>query len=322
MQDDSTNVNTEQGRASVANAVPFSGRELLFALYLVWYFWPLTAYLIVKALGVERWYYGDNAAELPARLGLWSGILALPFQLVTVPLLFSAFSRTRLDQLGLTTRRCRRNVLLGLAGALLLAPPVFGINYLLRYLDSQGGEHVVERHVLEKIAQHSLFPAEWIMLFFAAMAAAPLVEELTFRGVLQPWLAARRWGGHAAMLGSLVLAVAQRWQRWQAAWPQGILPLMEAAAPALFVLALLPPFLLVWWFSRTPLAPAIFGTSLLFACIHSAWPTPIPLFVLALGLGVLAQQTRSLVGPIVLHSLFNGVSCIQLLVETVKSSHG
>jgi hypothetical protein len=57
-----------------------------------------------------------------------------------------------------------------------------------------------------------------------------------------------------------------------------------------------------------------YNTSLLFACIHtSVWPTPVPLFVLALGLGVLAQRTRSLVGPIVLHGLFNGISCVQLL---------
>jgi membrane protease YdiL (CAAX protease family) len=315
MQDDSTNVNREQGRVHASNAVPFSGRELLFALYLVWFMWPFTAYLIVTGLGVERWYYGDNAAEMPARLSLWSGILALPLQVLTFPLLFSAFSRTRLDQLALTTQRFGRNVLMGFLGVLVLAPPVFAINYFLRYLYSQTGEHGVEQHALERITQHSLFPGEWLLLFFAAMVSAPLVEELTFRGVLQPWLAARRWGGQAAMLGSLILAAAQRWERLQAAWPQGILPLMEAAAPVLFVLALLPPFLLVWWFSRTPLAPAIFGTSLLFACIHSSWPTPIPLFVLALGLGVLAQRTQSLVGPIVLHSLFNGVSCVQLLIN-------
>ena len=121
------------------------------------------------------------------------------------------------------------------------------------------------------------------------------------------------------MLGALILALALRGERLLAAWPEGVPPLMAAAAPALFVLALLPLYLLVWWFSRTPLAAAIFGTSLLFACIHTAvWPTPIPLFVLALGLGVLAQRTRSLIGPIVLHSLFNGVSCVQLLLEKIN----
>jgi membrane protease YdiL (CAAX protease family) len=166
-----------------------------------------------------------------------------------------------------------------------------------------------------------LFPLEWLMLIFSAMISAPLLEELTFRGVLQPWLAARRWGGHLAMLGALALAVEARWGALRAAWPEGIASLAAAAAPVLFVLALLPIYLLVCWRSRTPMGPALFGTALLFACVHSTvWPTPIPLFVLALGLGALAQRTGSLVGPIVLHSLFNGISCAQLLLEKFKAS--
>ena len=47
--------------------------------------------------------------------------------------------------------------------------------------------------------------------------------------------------------------------------------------------------------------------------MHSfAWPSPVALFVLALGLGWLAHRTRSLAGPIVLHGLFNAVSCMLL----------
>lgn len=320
MQDDSTNVNSEPSRASAAPAVPWSGMELLLGLYLVWFGWPVTIYLIFTGVGFDHWYYGDKAPEMATHLDLWVRAFALPFQALTVPLLFSALSGTRLEQLGLTTRQFGRNVLMGLAGTLVLAPPVYGINVLLRYLYSQSGQHPVEEHFFEKLAREPLYPGEWILLFFMAMVSAPLLEELTFRGVLQPWLAARRWGGHVAMLGALALAVAQRWERLQAAWPQGISTLLDAAAPVLFVLALLPIYLLVWWFSRTPLAPAIFGASLMFACIHSVWPTPIPLFVLALGLGVLAQRTRSLVGPIVLHSLFNGVSCVLLLWEIMHQS--
>jgi hypothetical protein len=120
------------------------------------------------------------------------------------------------------------------------------------------------------------------------------------------------------MLGAFVLTLVFRHERLLAAWPEGFSSIMEAAAPPLFVLALLPLYLVVWAASRTPLASALFGTSLLFACIHTpVWPTPIPLFVLALGLGVLAQRTGSLVGPIVMHSLFNGFSCVLLLLERI-----
>jgi membrane protease YdiL (CAAX protease family) len=310
MQDQSVNVNSE------ARPVPWNGIEILAALYLVWFVWPLTISFVLKGVGVEHWYYGETAPEMPLRLGLWVRTFALPFQAITIPLLFSAFSGTRPNQLGLTTQHLSRNVLAGLASWLALTPLVFGIFLLLRYLYSQSGENVVEQHDLETIGRQSLFAAEWAMLIFSAMVAAPLLEELTFRGVLQPWLAVRKWGGLAAMLGALTLAIAFRWQHICEAWPQGLPSLVAATTPALFVLALLPIYFFIWWRSRTPLGPAIFGTSLLFAYIHaSVWPSPIPLFILSLGLGTLASRSGSLVGPIVLHSLFNGVSCAQLLMS-------
>ncbi|HEY7423051.1 MAG TPA: CPBP family intramembrane glutamic endopeptidase [Gemmataceae bacterium] len=309
MRDESANVNVEPRPA------PWSGMEILLGVYLIWFFWPAVVDALLKGIGWKHWYYGDGVAEMPKRLGLWINLLAWPFQVLTFPLLFSAFSGTRLEQLSLTTRRFGRNVLAGVVGMLALIAPVFGVYKLVQELYVRSGEHGVEQHALEIIAQQSLFPAEWVMLVFTAMVAAPFLEELTFRGVLQPWLAARRWGGHLAMLGALTLAVVFRGNDLLAAWPEGIRSLTLAAMPALFVLGLMPIYLLVCWRSRTPLGPAIFGTSLLFACVHTAvWPTPVPLFVLALGLGILAQRTRSLVGPIVLHSLFNGVSCVQLLL--------
>lgn len=309
MRDDSANVNS--GR----RPPPWTGTELVLGVILAWIFWPAAAYAALKGLGVEHWYYGDNAAEMGKRLGLWVGTLAAPFQVLTYPLVFSAYSGTSLAQLGLTTRRFGRNLLAGAAALLLLTPVVFGIWKLLRLLYEGAGEHGIEQHALEIVAGQHLRCGEWAMLFFTAMIAAPLHEELTFRGVLQPWLAARRWGGHAALFGALVLALAPRGERLLAAWPEGTASVIEAATPALFVLALLPLYAVICLTGRTPLDAAIFGTALLFACIHtSVWPTPMPLFVLALGLGELAQRTRSLVGPVVLHSLFNGISCMQLLL--------
>jgi membrane protease YdiL (CAAX protease family) len=297
-----------------ARSVPWSGAEMLLGILLAWVFWPSLIHEAVQLAGVRHWYYGGNAEELKNRLGLWTQTFVAPFQILTYPLLFAAFSRTRPEQLGLTTRRLGRNFLAGVVGLLLLAPAVFGILALVQWFYGQGDGRSVEHHNLEKIAPY-LYPSEWVMLFFTATIRAPLHEELTFRGVLQPWLATRRWGGHAAVLGCLVWAVAVRGKDLLGAWPQGIAALLDAAAPALFVLAMLPPYLLLWGFSRTPVAPAIFGTSLLFACIHtSVWPTPIPLFALSLGLGILAWRSKSLVGPIVLHSLFNGYSCLHLLL--------
>ena len=53
----------------------------------------------------------------------------------------------------------------------------------------------------------------------------------------------------------------------------------------------------------------IFGSAMVFALAHSVmWPDPIPLFVLGLVLGWLAQRTQNLLPGIVLHALFNGVA--------------
>ena len=58
---------------------------------------------------------------------------------------------------------------------------------------------------------------------------------------------------------------------------------------------------------------SIYGSAMLFAVFHSSvWPTPIPLFVLGLGLGWLAYRTHSLVGSITVHVLFNSVACLVL----------
>jgi membrane protease YdiL (CAAX protease family) len=309
MRDESANVNG-------GLQIPWSGAEVVLSLFLAWLFWPIAFYAALKGLDVEHWYYGENAPEIQKRLGLWVTTLASPFQVLTYPLVFSAYSSTRLEQLGLTMRRFGRDFLAGIVGLLFLAPVVYGTWQLVRLLYRNAGEQGIEQHALEKLAQLQLFPSEWSMLFFTALITAPLHEELTFRGVLQPWLATRRWGGHAAMIGAFTLAMLIRGERLLAAWSEGFVAVMDAATPALFVLALLPLYFLVWATSHTPSGTAIFGTSVLFGCIHtSVWPTPIPLFVLSLGLGVLAFRTHSLVGPIVLHSLFNSISCVQLVLQ-------
>jgi membrane protease YdiL (CAAX protease family) len=60
---------------------------------------------------------------------------------------------------------------------------------------------------------------------------------------------------------------------------------------------------------------AVLAGAALFAAVHAhVWPSPVPLFVLAVGLGYLYLRTRSLVGPVVVHGLFNAVSAVYLLL--------
>jgi membrane protease YdiL (CAAX protease family) len=67
---------------------------------------------------------------------------------------------------------------------------------------------------------------------------------------------------------------------------------------------------------RANMLAAIYGSAMLFAVFHSSvWPTPIPLFVLGLGLGWLAFRTQSLVSSITVHVLFNTVACLVLAIS-------
>jgi membrane protease YdiL (CAAX protease family) len=61
---------------------------------------------------------------------------------------------------------------------------------------------------------------------------------------------------------------------------------------------------------------AIFGSAMLWAAHHSAvWPSPVPLLLLGIGLGYLAYRTQSLLPGIIVHSLFNTVASIVLVMQ-------
>ncbi|MFO0801010.1 MAG: CPBP family intramembrane glutamic endopeptidase [Gemmataceae bacterium] len=129
---------------------------------------------------------------------------------------------------------------------------------------------------------------------------APLVEEVIFRGVVLLTLrAAGEW------LTWVVLAVAV-----------GVAAYYGGAAPGVFA-GLLG---LGWAGGRArALDRGVYGSAVLFAAVHSAvWPTPIPLFVLGLGLGWVAVRTTGLLAPFLVHGLFNTVSVLYVLSSGAK----
>jgi membrane protease YdiL (CAAX protease family) len=254
--------------------------------------------------------------RLSQRFNLWVLVLAFPFQFASVPLLLYRFTRALPSQLGLTSRRLGRNLLAGLLTALVLTPVVLGVNLCLESLYEWGLPGKTQPHPLALVTLEHLSPTEWGLVIFLAVIAAPVMEELIFRGMLQPYLAAQRYGGHAAMVAALALAVVACGRDvWNSrSGPFG--DVLVAATPALFILAMVPIFFLIDLTSRTPVPAAIFSTSLAFAAIHSSvWPTPVALLILGLGLGALAWRSQSLVGPITVHALFNGVNCVLLFAR-------
>ena len=118
-----------------------------------------------------------------------------------------------------------------------------------------------------------------------AVIVAPIVEEVLFRLVLQGWLE------------RVVLAVESR----------GALSaelLWGGSSPAAQRFG-----------SRTAEYLPTLGSATLFALAHiSHGAAPVPLFVLALGLGLLYTRTQRIVPCIVLHMLLNASSLLLLLL--------
>lgn len=294
--------------------VPWGVWEIWAALFLVIVFWPaicaaaLTQYEFFTSLyGPDFPSLQKPAADDPliqmaiARRAIWVAALSFPLKVASVLIIFHLGSGTRPYQLGLTWHRGWRNILLGFLAFLIVTPLVYGVYFIVFQVQGEG-----EGHLFTRLFLQTPIPIDLVVLVFSAVVAAPVTEELLFRGVLQSWLGCRSWGGTIAVALAFLLALAQSSSSTTSGW--------RAWAPVLFVLAMLPGSWMIHWLWRSSPAGAIYGTALLFAAGHEAWPHPIPLFVLGLALGWLAYRTQSLVAPIVLHSLFNSVACVQLLL--------
>lgn len=305
------------------------------AIYLLQPLWTGVAVSVLRDTGFYAWYYGPDfvaealgaksAAQQAAqtRLQLWAIAAAFPFWFASAALLLwrlpAAYRRDIGVSLGRFSHRTNFefHLLVGFAGWLVIAPVSFGVNVLLVWLYGHYGARA-EEHPLTATAQSGpMQPIEWALLAFGVLVSAAIWEELFFRGVLLALCRKLRdRGGHVAMMLALASALLLRREQLATAVDAGFLPLLLAGMPALFVLAMAPLYGVVCWWSREGDGPAIFGTALLFAAVHSfAWPTPVALFLLGLGLGWLATRTRSLIAPIFVHALFNAVSFVLLYFE-------
>lgn len=180
--------------------VPWSGAEVFLAVVL-YYIWPS---VIAASLDMRGFSTGSDGLD-----AFLSYTLAVPFWVASVLLLFGAGSDTRPYQLGLHGHRLGANVLLGVIAWLAATPLVYLIHQLTMWtLDTK------DEHPLQRIARTPHLGAA-VLVILSAVVAAPLAEELLFRGVLQPWLARRRWGGALAVGLALLVAYIGAWSSAQ-----------------------------------------------------------------------------------------------------------
>jgi membrane protease YdiL (CAAX protease family) len=247
-------------------------------------------------------------AELATLRGLWAGALALPFQLALIVLarrtLYPAWAGPQRRPLV-----AAQLVLAAVAWAV-LTPAVLVFNQLALYLFSVLGGSPEVHPLAGLTGPRPLL--DQILFLFRACVAAPLVEELLFRGALLPWLIG---GRHRAVVTVVLGVTVAGFLVYQPDSPAEV----ATRGPVLFAVALAAGYaVLVRAFQRKArTVGAVYASAGVFAVVHSTvWPSPVPLFALGLGLGYLAVRTRGVLVPAVVHGLFNAVSALFVLTSS------
>jgi membrane protease YdiL (CAAX protease family) len=145
-------------------------------------------------------------------------------------------------------------------------------------------------------------------MVIGACVAAPVFEEMLFRGHLQTLLvrllmpAQRAGSGGLGVLGSGPEAAAAVEVLDESSQTPD--PRPQAADPQTLTVTTSPPRARRWL--------AVLITSLLFAIVHPIWMAPA-IFVLAICLGYAYERTGNLWVPILIHAAFNTSSTLVFL---------
>lgn len=250
-----------------------------------------------------------------ARAQLLNMVIFLPIVLL---LLLNALPRlcgARLYQLGLHLNRWKENFTLGTLVWIVITPlcNILLMIFLLSFWETLWGRKA--EHPLTMMMQTDTRVTTWILVGLVACVVAPLREEILMRGIIQPYLVRNPLISDIILVFSIVYA-------FTILMTPGTGPDRGMGMGPLFFIATVAPGYYLFekwtapWIKEAGAARGIFVTSLIFASLHfQAWPTPIPLFILSLVLGLLAYRTRSLVGPITAHMLFNLTTMVSGLLK-------
>jgi membrane protease YdiL (CAAX protease family) len=311
--------------------VPWGGLDVLVTFSTIVLLIPLTLELFLHASGLFHLLYNLTGGDFNAQfagdekklfrhLGPWEMGLGFPIKVLLLAALLHSSCDFRLYQVGLTKYRLWPMVVLGCLVWLCCGLPCDLIHLFFSHCYAALFPQPPEIHSVMRIAQEHPSLAEWVFLIVSASILAPCLEEFMFRGLLLRWLCARPRGVPITFGITLLLAMLVRTSKIDAAWQeQNWNALGDALAPVFFVLLVGTAAKALTWLvadSRNSKKwQAILASSLLFAVAHAdVWPSPVALFVLAIGLAWVACRTQSIIPGIVAHILFNTVACVQLLI--------
>jgi membrane protease YdiL (CAAX protease family) len=271
-------------------AVPWGAIDIVLAVLVL----AMLAALVMGGIGQmfpeSKTLKGDN---LPPnlQLALLAGESALKiFAMCVSILLISLRLRATAADWGWEWNKLRVDVRVGIVAFTMIVPPV----YLLQGLTVVGMQWESKHPLIEKLKES---PGDllYIFSFIAAVMVAPVVEEWTFRVLIQGWLE-KCCGGRHSFETLLVGDAADD------AADNSVIDLSsEVAFQSKFQAELRG------WRSWLPIAIS----AAMFAAVHVAHgPDFIALFVLALGQGYIYQRTHRVMPVILIHFLLNLLSML------------
>ena len=276
--------------------VPFRGTLLDWLLLYVAYLFAMSLAIGGLESGGGECFGGPDAGQ---RRQLAAGLLALPALLAAAAFLRHAIHdlRPTFDWHTLPGDAAR-----GAVAGVVFTPAVHAVYWLTKTLNAAAGG--AEREHPLALLGAGTSPGGVAFFLLAVCVVVPWTEELLYRGVMLRWL------GRRAANAAPVFAVALMFAGTEGA------ALNPRLAPTLFVVALAALTAATTWLRAARTARAVLASSALFAAAHSSvWPSPVPLFVLACGLGYLTVRTGRITAAVVAHGLFNAVSTVILILQ-------
>ena len=233
--------------------------------------------------------------------------------IILAPLILRLTTRSPFRDLGLSFNKWWLQVAVGSIAFFAIEPVLMAIQFVTTRL-WESTPHPLFKMVLDEFS-----PGVPQLAILLAVVAAPIWEEVMFRGIIQKWMVSRfeRLQSKPSPNPAEIVAAATVDQLLPAGFhssPELAEIRPEDESPG--TLNHLPSQLPNDPDTSNPL-PAVAGivtTSLIFAALHlEQWPAPIAVFVLSVAIGFVYHRTGSLIAAFCMHALFNGLSTLMLL---------
>ena len=137
------------------------------------------------------------------------------------------------------------------------------------------------------------------------LAALPFIVFYTFL-----YQAVLRGVGYEIVMQEVALVVADEQSFWMRMYLMGLAVVLAPLFEEILFRGIGLPLIAQKW----GVAPAVVAVSLFFAAIHFHLPSMMPLFVIAVAFSLAYIHSGSIVVPIVMHGLFNGVNVAMLMM--------